>query len=106
MGSTAFTKPHRPIPQPVVQTPVNPQATQPQPVIPGRNVESSSGPSAIGKMLLEKDGWLQKHVEEEKKPISNASVNRGGLGYQKSSKSMYHSMILQGDSFLNAISKR
>ena len=109
VGSTAFTRPRRPMPQPVIQTPVvqgTTSSTERNPVIPGKVQNEVAGPSAIGKMLLEKDGWLEKHDEEKVNQVENTSVNRGGLGYQESKKSAYNSMILQGESFLKSISKR
>ena len=102
VGSTAFTRPRRPAPQPLLQpSGYQTAASEPQETpIPGKVQIETSGPTAIGKMLLQKDGWLEKHEEKSSSTLSNASVNRGGLGYQESKKSMYNSMILEGDFFM------
>lgn len=104
VGSTAFVSVRRAAPQPV---PIMPVATVPT-VIPGKSIEENkptnnipeSTPSVIGRMLLEKDGWLEKHKEEdEDKLVKNKTSFRGGLGYDETKKSSYDAMILQGDSF-------
>lgn len=63
-------------------------------VIPGysRGQEKKVEAPSIGQMLLAKDGWLQKHKEENVSVVGQTSSNHGGLGYQ--------SMILEGDNFL------
>ena len=104
VGSTAFVSVRRAAPQPVPIMPVATVST----VIPGKSIEENkptnnipeSTPSVIGRMLLEKDGWLEKHKEEdEDKLVKNKTSFRGGLGYDETKKSIYDAMILQGDSF-------
>ena len=104
VGSTAFVSVRRAAPQPV---PIMPVATAPT-VIPGKTIEENkptnnipeSTPSVIGRMLLEKDGWLEKHKEEDEDSLmKNKTSFRGGLGYEETKKSGYDAMILQGDSF-------
>ena len=66
---------------------------------PTNNIPEST-PSVIGRMLLEKDGWLEKHKEEDEDSLmKNKTSFRGGLGYEETKKSGYDAMILQGDSF-------
>ena len=68
------------------------------PVIPGYSRIQEKKPEApsIGQMLLAKDGWLQKHKDENISLVGQASSNRGGLGYSSAAKSM----IIEGDNFL------
>lgn len=113
VGSDAYTTAHRPAmhtqavvlestappPRMPVSTVVRPvvrpmEMMAPDAVIPGysRGQEKKVEAPSIGQMLLAKDGWLQKHKEENVSVVGQTSSNHGGLGYQ--------SMILEGDNFL------
>lgn len=109
VGSDAYTTAHRPAmhtqavvlestappPRMPVSTVVRPmEMMMSDAVIPGysRGQEKKVEAPSIGQMLLAKDGWLQKHKEENVSVVGQTSSNHGGLGYQ--------SMILEGDNFL------
>ena len=110
VGSDAYTTAHRPAlhtqavvlestappPRMPVSTVVRPLEMMADAVIPGyargQERKAEAPAPSIGQMLLAKDGWLQKHKEENVSVVGQTSSNHGGLGYQ--------SMILEGDNFL------
>lgn len=108
VGSDAYSTAHKPAihtqavvlestappPRMPVSTNYRPMEMTNDAVIPGhsRMQEKKSEAPSIGQMLLAKDGWLQKHKEEQVSVVGQTSSNHGGLGYQ--------SMILEGDNFL------
>ena len=91
------------------QTSSSQPGRQSKPRLLGTNAKNSTmtGNSVnmgIGKLLLEKDGWLQKYGDEKENQTMQTGIKRGGLGYEDPSAK--RSMILEGDSFFNAMTKK